>query len=212
MLTLIGKIEAYGLELVVCDLFSIAEHLGNSVPELTLFTALSLRSHQVYDKAQSLVLFYSLFTSHLCNFADDNTLYASDLKLEIVISSLDNDMQNTLVCVECNMMVANPSKFQFICMGFGHDHKLCMEMDEMVITAVEQVKLRGVIIDSKLKLYVHVKSLCARAYRNVSSLSRAAKVIDPPQCKLLYNSFLMPTSSIAPLFGCFRYKFDSVQG
>ena len=30
--------------------------------------------------------------SHLCNFADDNTLYASDFKLEGVISRLENDM------------------------------------------------------------------------------------------------------------------------
>ena len=32
----------------------------------------------------------------LCNFADDNTLFASDLKLEGVISRLENDIQKTL--------------------------------------------------------------------------------------------------------------------
>ena len=57
--------------------------------------------------------------SHLCNFADDNTLYASDFKLDRVISRLENDMQKTLVWFESNMMVANPSKFQFMFMGLG---------------------------------------------------------------------------------------------
>ena len=38
--------------------------------------------------------------SHLCNFAYDNTLYASDFKLEGVISRPENDMQKTLVWFE----------------------------------------------------------------------------------------------------------------
>ena len=29
--------------------------------------------------------------SHLCNFADDNTLYSTDIKLEKVISGLENE-------------------------------------------------------------------------------------------------------------------------
>ena len=59
-----------------------------------------------------------------------------------MISRLENDMQKTLVWFESNMMVANPCKFQFMFMGLGHDHKLCMEIDEMVITTVQQTLSR----------------------------------------------------------------------
>ena len=58
------------------------------------------------------------------------------------------------------MLVANPSKFQVMFMGLGNDYKLCMEIDEMVITTIDKVKLLGVVIDSKLKFDEHVKSLC----------------------------------------------------
>ena len=51
-----------------------------------------------------------------------------------MISRLENDMQKTLVWFESNMMVVNPSKFQYMFMGLGHDYKFCMEIDEMVIT------------------------------------------------------------------------------
>ena len=44
-------------------------------------------------------------------------------------------------------MVANPSKFQFMCMSMGRDYELCIEIDKIVTTTVEQVK----IVDSKLK-------------------------------------------------------------
>ena len=84
-------------------------------------------------------------------------------------------------------------------MGLGHDYKLCIEIDEMVITTVQQVKLLGVINESKLKFDDHVKSLCLKANRNVSALSRAAKDIDPPKCKLLYNSFVISNFRYCPL-------------
>ena len=96
------------------------------------------------------------------------------------------------------MMIANPSKFQFMFMGLGHDYKLCMEIDKMVITTVQQVKLLGVIIDSKLKFDDHVKSICLKANRNVSALSTAAKVIDPPKCKLLSTHLSCQNSGTAP--------------
>ena len=121
-----------------------------------------------------------------------------------MISRLENDMHKTLVWLESNMMLANPSKFQFMFMGLGHDCKLCMEIDEMVITAVQQIKLLGVVIDSKLKFDGHVKSLCLKANRNVNS--RAAKLINPAKCKLLYNSFVMSNFRYCPLIWMFCGK------
>ena len=50
----------------------------------------------------------------------------------------------------------------------------------MVIKTVDKVKILGVIIDSKLKFDEHVKSLCLKANRNISALSRVAKIIDKP--------------------------------
>ena len=103
-------------------------------------------------------------------------------------------------------MVANPSKFQAMFMGLGNDCKLCMEIDEMVITTVDKVKLLGVIIDSKLKFDEHVKSLCIKANRNISALSRVAKIIDPPKSKLLYNSFVISNFRYSPIIWMFCGK------
>ena len=111
-------------------------------------------------------LTFFLEDSQLCNFADDNTLFASDLKLERVISRLENDIPKTLFWFESNMTVANPSKFQVMFMGLGNDYKLCMESlhsDEMVITTVDKLKLLGIIIDSRQKFDEHVKALCLKS-------------------------------------------------
>ena len=65
----------------------------------------------------------------------------------------------------------------------------------MVILTVDKAKLLGVIIDYKLKFDEHVKSLCLKTNRNISTLSRVAKIVDQTKCKLLYISFVI-TSGI----------------
>ena len=76
----------------------------------------------------------------------------------------------------------------------------------MVITTVDKVKLLGVIVDSKLKIDEHVKSFCLKANRNISALSRVAKIVDQPKCKLLYNSFVMSNFRYSPLIWMFCGK------
>ena len=78
------------------------------------------------------------------------------------------------------MMVTNPTKFQAMLLGLGIGCKISIEIDKMVITTVDNVKLLGMIVDSKLKFDEHFKSLCLNANRNFSALSRIAKIVDPP--------------------------------
>ena len=84
-------------------------------------------------------------------------------------------------------------------MGPGNDCKLCIEIDKMIVKTVDKVKLLGVIIDSKLKFDEHVESLCLTTNRNISALSRVAKISDKPECKLLYNSFFISNFRYSPL-------------
>ena len=94
---------------------------------------------------------------------------------------LENDTQKTLLWFESNMMVASPSKFQVMFMGLSSDCKLCIEIDKMVVKIVDKVKLLGVIVDSKLKFDEHAKSLCLKANKSFSAISKVAKIIDKPK-------------------------------
>ena len=123
-----------------------------------------------------------------------------------MISRLENELQKTLFWSESNIMVAHPSKFQVMFMGLGNDCKLCIEIDKVVVKTVDKVQLLGVIMDSKLECDEHVKSLCLKANRNISALSRVAKIIDKPKCKLLYNSFVTSNFRYSPLIWMFCGK------
>ena len=41
-------------------------------------------------------LFLNVIKSEVCNFADDNTLYSSDNKLDAIFSNLKYDLENVL--------------------------------------------------------------------------------------------------------------------
>ena len=109
------------------------------------------------------------------------------------------------------MMVTNPSKFQVMFMGLGSDCKLCIEIDKMVIKTLVNIKLLGVIIDSKLKFDEHVKLLCLKANRNISVFSTVAKVFEKPNPKLLDNSFVIFNFRYSPLIWMFCGKTANVE-
>ena len=52
--------------------------------------------------------------SDVCNFADENTLYSCDKKLENVFVNLKIDLINVLYWFQVNSLKVNPGKFQFI--------------------------------------------------------------------------------------------------
>ena len=70
-------------------------------------------------------LIYFIEESEMCNFADDNTLFACDQKIERVIASLEINIRSTLEWFESNIMAANSSKFQLMSIGLNQDMKLC---------------------------------------------------------------------------------------
>ena len=151
-------------------------------------------------------MIFFLKRSKVCNFADDNTLYATSKPLHEVLASLELDVGITLDWFETNFMVANPSKFQIMFLGLHQPHKLWLEINNQIVPSSDTVKLLGIDIDSKLSFDNHVKAVCAKASRRVSAFSRVANFITLEQAKLLYNSFIMSNFGYCPLIWMFCWK------
>ena len=113
----------------------------------------------------------------MCNFADDNTLYATSKNLPEALASLEFDVGITLDWFETNLMVANPAKFNLMFLGLNQTHKLCLEVNNKIISSSDTVKFLGIDIDSKLKFDSHVRTMCAKTSRKVSAFSRVANFI-----------------------------------
>ena len=70
--------------------------------------------------------------SGICNFADDNKLYASGEDIGDVATCLEVNIENALKWFHSNRMVANPEKFQIMFFGLPKTANICIEIDDLV--------------------------------------------------------------------------------
>ena len=62
--------------------------------------------------------------SKICNFAEDNTIFASGQNIEQIAVSLELDLAPNLEWFDSNCMVANSGKFQVMFLGLNINQKL----------------------------------------------------------------------------------------
>jgi len=93
-------------------------------------------------------IFYAIEASQVCNFADDNMIYALSHNAGSMTAKLETDIYNTLKWFDSNSMIANPSKFQVMFLGLTMNQNLTFEINGDVISNSKEVELLGVTIDS----------------------------------------------------------------
>ena len=70
-------------------------------------------------------------SSHVCNFADDNTVYACDKDVESVAMRLEDDISGALDSFKHKKkMVANPKKFQVMFLGLKQHQEFLLEIEK----------------------------------------------------------------------------------
>ena len=84
-----------------------------------------------------------------------------------------------------NGIVANPEKFLHKFIGTNGDQKLCVKIDDQIISQCQQVKLLGVAIDSRLNFDKHSLELCSKVDKKVCALSRIGNYHDNNQANML---------------------------
>jgi len=85
-------------------------------------------------------------------------------------------------------MIANPSKFQVIFPGT--EGSISVSMGSETLQSTREVKLLGVIIDSRLTFYPHVKAICSKASARIKAFMRIRRYLTLEQSKLLYNAYI----------------------
>ena len=151
---------------------------------------------------------FLLFTidSGVCNFADDNSIYAHGKNINDVVLTLENEMRKAITWFENNSLVANPDKFQLMFLGTRTKSKLCLNINGTISRSTPEVKLLGITIDWKLTFDKHVKSLCKNARKKASGLMRLRNDLVTSQKLLLYNSFVTSNFGYCPIVWMFCGK------
>ena len=151
-------------------------------------------------------LFAFVLDTDVCNFADDNTLYACDISLEAVINRLNLDIERINKWFVNNSLVSNPGKFQLMFLGTNENKSIFI--GNMEIKPQDQVELLGLKIDKKLNFRNHINYICNKANCKISELIRIRKNMSLHQTKMVVNTYILPYFFYCPLIWMFCRKTE----
>ena len=136
--------------------------------------------------------------SEICNFADDNSLYAVATTLAEVVGTLTTDTLDVIRWFDINGLAANPGKFQIMFLGpYGNIPDF--NLGSSTIKISETVKLLGIHIDNKLQFKYHVDLKCQKASGKLKALRRIRPYLSVKTAKALCNAFILSNFNYCPL-------------
>ena len=126
-------------------------------------------------------------------FADDTNIFCSGDDLNQIMKVLKSELSKLKQWFDRNKLSLNLSKTKF--MIFGNRNKndeIQLEIDEVRIERVYEIKFLGVIIDHRLSWKPHTKYLCSKLARTVGILGKVRHILDRKPLHTLYNSLVDP--------------------
>ena len=153
-----------------------------------------------------LLLSYTEKDVEICNYADDNTLYASGKSLTEIKLKLTNSLMFVSSWFSKNGFKLNADKCKLIVFGKPRDSLFQLEFNNQTLTECDSVKLLGIVIDNQLNFRGHIDKLCKRANGKLSALQRISSFLPFEKRKAIADSFVAAETSYCPLIWSFRNR------
>ena len=219
---IIAKCAAYGVDLK--SLCLLKDYLSNRYHRVKIGNVFSDWLLLVTGVPQGSILGPLLFNifindsfqfvkeASVCNFADDDTLYAHAKTLLQVLHTLELETVNLLEWFKINSIAANPENFQLMLLGnIGKIDNIKIKVNDKILEPKSCVKLLGMNIDCKLNFAEHVKTLCKSASNKVKALFRMRPYLDINSAKKLSETFILSTFNYCPLIWMYGCKTNNAQ-
>ena len=100
-------------------------------------------------------------------------------------------------------MIANPEKFQIMCLGLKDERCLCLNIEGKKLPTTDTVKLLGIQIDNKLKFNKRIHGLSSKVHQNVSAFARLNTYLSPDQATKICNIIILSNFNHCPLVWLF---------
>ena len=149
------------------------------------------------------IFFFTEVTS-ITNYADDNTPFACDTTVDLVIARLEQDLCNLSQWFKFNYLKSNEDKCHLLMSKLSPD--LCVKAGNEIISNSNEVKLLGITFDNALNFDIHVSSLCKKANQKLHALARLSNYMDQEKLRLIMKAFITSHFSYCPLVWMFHSR------
>lgn len=142
--------------------------------------------------------------TEMCVYADDTTIYTVVTSHDAVASQAASLQQSVVALHEWGVrwrIKFEPSKSQIMTISHHrhHWHLPDVTFGGSVVPNSNQMKLLGVIFDSKLSFAAHIRQTALRANNRLRFLRKAARFLDRKGAATIYHGFVRPLLEYAPL-------------
>ena len=211
---LIAKLEAYGFD--HDSLSYILSYLTNRQQRTKVNNKYSEWSNIETGVPQGSILgpllfniyindiFYFINETDIANYADDNTPYAIDPNVDILIEKLECDVAILAKWFNENYLKLNEDKCHMIITN--HSNDLSAMIGNEKVTGSSSVKLLGITIDNKLNFEEHVSNICKKVSLKLHALSRIANHMSMNKLKVIMKAFIESQFSYCPLIWMFHSR------
>ena len=223
---LVSKLHAYGISSRACSL--IISYLCDRKQRVKVLGSVSDWANINRGVPQGSVLgpllfniflndlFYTNISSSISNYADDNNLCNTNTSLEVLKTDLACDTLESIKWYNENGLDANPDKFQCVIMNRGGAVNVSISVHDKIIDSTDEIKVLGVLLDSKLNFNPHISSICKRASQQINALRRISKFLNTDGRLKVYKSFVSANFSYCPVVWMFcgktnRNKLEKLQ-
>ena len=212
---LIAKLNAYGFE--KNSLTLIRSYLSNRWHRTRINDCFSTWSELINGVPQGSVLGPLLFNIYLndlffldieadiCNFADDNTLFACDVSMDKLIEKLESSAITVIEWFKNNHMELNESKCHLLFCG-NSKNSISVNVGSFTIEQENEVNLLGIVIDKQLKFDNHIYTIYKKAGNKLNALGRLCNILLLQKRKILMKAFVISQFSFSPLVGMFHSR------
>ena len=211
---LIAKLNAYGLSLPALKL--ITDYLQNRKQRTKIGSIYSDWEDIISGVPQGSILGPLLFNIFLCdlfledennyfaNYADDTTPYSVGSTKTEVLENLSGITKKLFTWFANNQMKANDDKCHLLLSS--PDDSSLIQIENSTIKCSKVKKLLEVYIDYKLKFDIHVETICKKAHRKLSALSRITNYMELPKRRILMNAFFKAQFNYCPIIWMFHSR------
>ena len=144
-------------------------------------------------------IFLYITERDICNYVDDNSLYACDSSLQMTLVRLQNDLIQVMHWFDINSLVVNKV------LGNIKSNEVSMKVKDITINTTDSINLLG-INDKKLTFIDHIMIMCKKANNKINSLCRIGKCITIEKARILNNAYILSLFYYCPIVWVFCSK------
>ena len=148
-------------------------------------------------------VFYFIDKTKIANYADDTTVYATEVNLTELLKLLENESIIVLDWFRKHEMKSNDDKCHLIVANKGN---ISLNLECDIIESSDTLKLLGVFIDKKLDFSEHVSKLCKKGNQKLHALARISKYLSKDKLRVLMKTFIISQFNYCPLVWMFHNR------